>query len=97
MVKALLAGGAKLSTTLEYGMNALQAAARSGHVAAMRALLAVDASLASQSDQFRLHPIHYAAVGGSVDALRLLLDEYNAPLEVRDARGQFALLRARRC
>src|SRR5204863_9300522 len=73
MIEALLTAGADPNTVLSRGQTVLMTASRSGHVAAVRALLEHGATVDAQEDLLGETALTWAAAENHADVVSLLL------------------------
>lgn len=89
-VVELLAGGADVNETSEFGETALHAAAGANHVDVMRVLLDADAACGAMVKWTGFTPLHEAAHKGNVEAVECLVAA-GADLEATDSQGRTPL------
>jgi len=88
VAEALLAAGSDVDARDGLGMTALMVAARDDHPEIVRLLLrhGADVSAMAQPHANRLTPLHFAAIGGDLDIIDVLVHQ-GAELDLRDADG----------
>ena len=86
LVRILLEAKAKVNLKDDVGVTALHQAAREGKIDAMGLLLASEADGSAPDFHFLGTPLHHAAIGGSADAVRCLL-QHGCLVNLRDSEG----------
>ena len=93
VARVLLEAGADIYRLNLHGHTAMHVASGVGHVDVMREILqhGFNATHTRTQNDYGSLPVHLAATSGKVEAVKLLVNEYDSPIHVPNERGNIPL------